>query len=106
MGFHPEAVPDRFSSAYLVSTCARAITEVAHLRGAAEEAGKRLPTLTLDADVRFASAADRAAFFEELATQLAKLVSRYHDESAPQGRNFRLFVGAHPTPSASKEEPR
>lgn len=100
----PEAVPDRFSSAYLVSTCARAIGEIAALRGAAESAGKRLPTLTLEADVSFGSAVDRAAFFEELTNALARLVAKYHDEKSPHRRRFRLFCGTHPASTPAKEE--
>jgi DNA-binding transcriptional ArsR family regulator len=100
----PAAVPDKFSSAYLVATAARAITDVAAMRALAEDAGKRLPTLTLDAEVRFASAAERAAFFEDLTNQLARLIARYHHADAPAGRSFRLFVGAYPQPR-KKEQP-
>src|SRR5437667_12430615 len=34
----------------------------------------------LDGEVRFASAADRAAFAEELTTAITTLVGKYHDE--------------------------
>ena len=42
------------------------------------------------------SATDRAAFSNELTEAIARLVSRYHDESAPGGRAHRLVVVAHP----------
>ncbi|MFF1797942.1 ArsR family transcriptional regulator, partial [Kitasatospora sp. NPDC058263] len=51
-----------------------------------------------DAEVRFASAADRAAFAEELSRTVAALVGRYHDESAPGGRTHRVVVGLHQIP--------
>ena len=35
------------------------------------------------------------AFTEELATALARLSEKYHDEDAPGGRRFRFFVGGH-----------
>jgi hypothetical protein len=55
--------------------------------------------------VRFRCAADRAAFSAELTEAIASLVSKYHDESAPHGRDHRLVVVAHPyaKPSDSKE---
>jgi DNA-binding transcriptional ArsR family regulator len=105
LGADPAAVQDRFSSAYLVAMCARAIRDTARLREGARRAGKRLATLTLEAEVRFASAADRAAFAEELAETIAHLAAKYHDEKAPAGRRFRFFVGGHPTvkPAARAE---
>jgi len=93
---NPDAVTDRFSAAYLVAVCGQAIGEVAKLKAQAEDAGKKLPTLTLQTDVRFKSAADRKAFAEELSTAVAKLVSKYHDATAEGGRSFRLVVGSYP----------
>ena len=48
-------------------------------------------------EVRFASAADRAAFAEELAGAVAGLVARYHDPTAAGGRDHRLVVALHPS---------
>jgi DNA-binding transcriptional ArsR family regulator len=89
---------DRFSSTYLVAVLARALSELAHLRELADAAGKRLATFTLQTDIRFADAAARKAFFEELAAELARLTAKYHNAQAPHGRWFRLFVGAHTAP--------
>lgn len=96
LGADPDKVKNRFSASYLVAVAARAIREVAILRRRAERAGKRLPTMTLQGKVRFASAAAQNAFAEELANDVARLTARYHDESAADGRSFELFVGAHP----------
>jgi hypothetical protein len=60
------------------------------------EAGKRLATQSVDTEVRFRSPAERAASSNELTEVIAKLVSKYHDESAPGGRAHRLVVVAHP----------
>lgn len=95
---------DRFSAAYVVAVAARALREVARMREAADEAGKRLATLTLEAEIRFASAADRAAFAEDLARETARLAAKYHDESAPRGRVHRLVSFAYPKPT--DPEPR
>ncbi len=104
LGGTPQEVRDRFSSAYLLAMAARTIRELAHLRSRAASAGKKLATLTLEAEVRFASAQDRKAFSDELAREVTRLVAKYHDESAAGGRAFRLIVGAYP--SATSNEPR
>lgn len=89
---------DRLSAGYLIALAARAVREVADLVRRARQAGKRLATLALDTEVRFRSAADRAAFTDELTAAVARLVAKYHDESAPGGRPHRLVVLAHPLP--------
>ena len=93
----PEVARDRFSSAYLLATVGRTARELAELRAGAERAGKRLATFALTADVEFATPQARADFFEELTNQLARLVSRYHDQRTPGGRAVRLVIGAYPT---------
>ncbi|MFN8039782.1 MAG: helix-turn-helix domain-containing protein [Acidimicrobiales bacterium] len=101
----PTAV-DRLSSRYLIALAARLVREVSGLARGAERAGKRLPLLALDTEIRFASAADRAAFTDELATIVTDLVARHHDERAPGGRWHRLVVAAHPIPPpGSSREP-
>ena len=60
-------------------------------------AGLRGGPSALDGEVRFASAADRAAFAEELAGAVAGLVIRYHDPAAAGGRDHRLVVAVHPS---------
>ena len=76
----------------------RVVREVGDLVRRATETGKRLATLAVDTEIRFRSAADRAAFSNELAEAITRLVSKYHDESAPGGRAHRLVVVAHPLP--------
>jgi len=94
----PDEVRDKFSAGYLVALAARAMRDIARLSRGAAKAGKRLPTLSLQAEVRFASAEAQNSFAEELSTQIARLTAKYHDESAPEGRPFRLFVGSYPKP--------
>jgi DNA-binding transcriptional ArsR family regulator len=89
---------DRLSASYLIALGARVVHEVADLVRRAKEARKGLATLAVDTEIRFRSAADRAAFSAELATSITKLVSKYHDGSAPGGRAHRLVVVAHPLP--------
>jgi DNA-binding transcriptional ArsR family regulator len=80
----PDKLRDKFSATYLVALAARA--------------GKRLPTLSLQTEIRFASPEAQNRFAEELSTQLALLTAKYHDDKAPEGRPFRLFVGSYPKP--------
>jgi DNA-binding transcriptional ArsR family regulator len=100
----PARASDRLSARYLVAVAARVVREVGGLARRAEDAGRRLPTLTIDTEVRFRSAAERAAFTDDLAAAVAALVARYHDESAPGGRRHRLVVAAHPLPHAPDQE--
>ena len=94
---------DRFSAAYLVSTAARAIRDLASLWLRARRAGKRVATLTLETEIRFASAESRSAFAEELTASIAQLAAKYHNESAEGGRRFRLVAAAYP--ALKTEEP-
>src|SRR5713226_8538016 len=97
----PNREVDRLSASYLIALGARVVREVAELVRRAKKAGKRLATLAVDTEVRFRSATDRAAFSNELTEAITKLVSKYHDESAPGGRAHRLVVVAHPLPRKS-----
>jgi DNA-binding transcriptional ArsR family regulator len=97
----PDRIADRLSARYLIALAARVVREVAGLARRADRAGKRLPTLALDTEIRFRSAAERAAFTSDLADAVTDLVSRYHDAGAPGGRAHRLVVVAHPLPSSS-----
>jgi DNA-binding transcriptional ArsR family regulator len=87
---------DRLSAGYLIALAARIVREVSGLLRRARETGKRLPTLSLDTEICFRSAADRAAFSNELTQAVTALVARYHDASAPGGRAHRLVLVAHP----------
>ena len=98
----PERAVDRLSAGYLIALGARVIREVGDLVRRAQEQGKRLATLAVDTEVRFRSASDRAAFSAELTDAIAKLVSKYHDESAPGGRPHRVVVVAHPLSQKSE----
>lgn len=94
----PNREIDRLSASYLIALGARVVREVGDLIRRAQASGKRLATLAVETEVRFRSAADRAAFSDELAEAITKLVAKYHDESAPGGRAHRLLVVAHPVP--------
>jgi DNA-binding transcriptional ArsR family regulator len=102
----PARAPDRLSARWLLALAAQLVRDVGELVTGANRAGQRVATFGLDARVRFASPAARAAFAEELADAVAALVAKYHDESAPGGRDHRLVVAAHPSvrPTATDSE--
>ena len=104
LGDTPEAARDRFSAAYLVSVAARAIRDLAVLSWRSQHAKKRLATVTLETEVRFSSAEARNAFAEELATSIARLTAKYHDENAEGGRRFRFFAGGYPAIARNEED--
>jgi DNA-binding transcriptional ArsR family regulator len=93
----PYRSPDRLSAFWLLAVAARLVRDVGQLIVGATKAGKRVATFAMDGEIRFASAGDRAAFAEELAHAVARLVAKYHDADAPGGRDHRLIVAIHPT---------
>jgi hypothetical protein len=101
----PRMVADAFSSAYLSAVAGRALNDLAALGRAAAARGKRVPTLTLETDVRFATPGDQRRFADELTTALATLAAKYHHPEAPQGRTFRVFACGYPAVPARSAEP-
>ena len=100
----PDRETDRLSASYLIALAARVIREVSRFLRVAAETGKRLPTLSIDTEVRFRTAADRAAFAHELTDAVNTLVARYHDPVAAGGRAHRFVALAYPTPSTTHAE--
>jgi DNA-binding transcriptional ArsR family regulator len=100
----PVRTADRLSAHYLLALAARLVSEVGEAVRRAERAGQRLPTLGLDTEIRFRSAAERAAFTAELTGAVTDLVARYHDAHTGGGRWHRLVVGAHPIVHRPPEE--
>jgi len=96
---------DRLSTRYLIAVAARMVREVTQLARLAEKAGKPLATLAIDAEIRFASATERAAFTAELATAVTALMSKYHHETAGGGRWHRVIVAAHPFSRTAPHNP-
>ena len=107
LGEPQEQSADRFSADYLASAAARTLRDVGNLRERAAQEGRKLATLTVETEIRFASTASRAAFAEDLADAVARLAARYHDDTAPAGRRFRLLACVHPavTPQKTEEQP-
>jgi DNA-binding transcriptional ArsR family regulator len=99
----PERTADRLSAGYLIAVAGRVVREVGDLVRRARESDKALATLSLDSDIRFRSAEERAAFSRDLIAAVTALAARYHDGAAPGGRWHRLVVMAHPLPVNPEE---
>ncbi|HET6356222.1 helix-turn-helix domain-containing protein [Streptomyces sp.] len=93
----PGRFRDQLSARWMLAVAARLVRDVGTLITGAAKARKRLATYALDGEVRFASAADRAAFVEELTQGIGALIAKYHDQDAPGGREHRIVVALHPT---------
>jgi DNA-binding transcriptional ArsR family regulator len=93
----PARSPDQRSPRWLLAVAARLVRDVGTLVTGAAPAREPVATFAIDGEVRFSSAADRAAFAQELASAVAALVGTYHDERATGGH--RVVVAVHPTPT-------
>jgi DNA-binding transcriptional ArsR family regulator len=100
----PDRSPDQRSARWLLALSGRLVREVGDLIAGATAARKRLATFAIDTEVRFASAAERAKFAEELATAVTGLVAKYHDECAEGGRRHRLIVALHPSITKPRDD--
>jgi DNA-binding transcriptional ArsR family regulator len=91
----PDAIEaqDRHAADHLITTASTMVRDVARMRQAADAEGARLLTLTVEADVAFATPADFDAFTEDVSAAVAALARTY---AAPAGRRYRLTAVAHP----------
>lgn len=92
---NPDAVDaqDRHAADHLIAAASTLVRDVARMRQAADAEGSRLLTLTVEADVGFATPADFDAFTEDVSAAVAALARKY---AAPSGRRYRLTAVAHP----------
>ena len=72
------------------------------MQSAAERAGTRLLTFTIETEVGFAEPADVHEFTTALADAVAAVAHRFHD---PDGRRYRLVAGGHPSPRPEEDAP-
>jgi DNA-binding transcriptional ArsR family regulator len=96
----PARAPDRLSASWLLALAAQLVRDVGDLVTGAVKARKKVATFAMDGQVRFASAADRAAFTGELMQAVTALVAKYHDEQAEGGREHHLVIAIHPSVTA------
>ncbi|MDP9936072.1 ArsR/SmtB family transcription factor [Paenarthrobacter nicotinovorans] len=96
----PRRFADRFSAFWLLALASRTVQEMGKLISGAAAAKKKLASFAIDGEITFRSAAERAAFAEELGVAVTRLVDKYHDggpaAQAGGGRKHRLVVVLHP----------
>jgi hypothetical protein len=97
---------DAFSAARLLSMTAAAQSELSRAGRDAAGRGQRISTLSMDAELRFESADQRAAFARALESAFTDAIGRFtsparlDDGSPGPGRPFRLILGIYPIPPA------
>lgn len=95
------AIADQYAAEHLVGKAADTVRQVTRMQAAAERAGTRLLTFTVEADVRFAEPADVHRFTDALAEAFARTAAEF---DAPDGRSYRVVIGGHPTPRVEEGE--
>jgi DNA-binding transcriptional ArsR family regulator len=107
----PHRFSDRFSAFWLLALAGRMVQEMGKLIAGAAAARQKLATFAIDGEVTFRTAADRAAFAEELGVAVTALVDKYHHGGARPGagtaggRRHRLVVALHPALKTTPESP-
>lgn len=109
----PHRFSDRFSAFWLLALAGRLVQETGQLIVGAAAARQKLATFAIDGEITFRSAANRAAFAEELGVAVTRLVDKYHDAGAAEpgasstaGRKHRLVVALHPTLKSPRTTPQ
>ncbi len=86
-------IHDQYAAEHLVNVAAATVRDVARMQAKAADAGKRLLTFTVEAEVRFAAPGDMHAFTDELADAIRGVVAKF---DSPGGRRYRMVAGGHP----------
>jgi DNA-binding transcriptional ArsR family regulator len=95
-----ETSPDNTSAAHLVAVCARAQSEVAQVMASASAAGLRLRTMSMQTEVRFAAAEQRAEFTRALNQAVTDVITD-HTREAAGGSPFRVVLACYPVPGGT-----
>lgn len=88
-------IHDQYAAEHLVGVAAATVRDVGRMQATADEAGKRLLTFTVEAEVRFAEPGDVHAFTDALAEAVRQTVERF---DSPDGRPYRVVAVGHPKP--------
>jgi DNA-binding transcriptional ArsR family regulator len=95
---------DRFSASYLLQLSALLQRELAAWLEPGAAGREGVPTLSLESEIRFDSAQQRAAFAEALQRAVTEVIGRHTSPARdPEGRTrpgpaYRLVVGCYPVP--------
>jgi DNA-binding transcriptional ArsR family regulator len=107
-GLRADDVQDSASATQLLALYARAQSEVVQVMESASAAGLRVRTMSMQSDLRFETAEQRAEFTRELLAAVTDVIARHsspfvdREGEAGAGRPFRLLVGCYPVPGDAK----
>ncbi len=87
-------IEDTMSAAYLMALTAQLQSDLAAASAGAQAEGKRLPTMSMHAELRFETADQRTAFTRALHAAILDVVARHSSPSG--GRAYRLVLGCCP----------
>lgn len=110
LGMPRQQAEDAFSAAHLLGLLSLGQAELGRARREAAAQGKRLATLSMNTELRFESAEQRARFTEELQRAVVEVTARHaspftRDDGAPApGRPYRLILGCYPIPPKLSDE--
>jgi DNA-binding transcriptional ArsR family regulator len=93
-------IHDQFAAEHLVEVASGTVRDVARMQARADDAGKRLLTFTLEADVRFAEPGDVHRFTDALTEAVRRTVAAF---DSPGGRPYRLVAAGHPAPALAEQ---
>jgi hypothetical protein len=105
----PEAAGDVLSAAHLLGLATLAQCELVEVTEAAARAGVRVLTLSINSELRFGSAEQRAAFGRALTEAVTDAIARHTVAAHPAageapGVRYRLVLGCYPIPARSQPE--
>jgi DNA-binding transcriptional ArsR family regulator len=110
LGVPQAQAEDAFSAAYLLGLLSLGQSELGRASREAGAQAKRLATLSMNSELRFESAEQRARFTTELQRAVVGVVARYAspytraDGVAGAGRPYRLILGCYPVPPKLEDE--
>lgn len=96
-----ESVGDAASAARLLGLTAMMQSELAHAWRESSAAGVRMPTLSMDAEVRLEDEEQRAAFAQALRSAVSDVIARFAGDAGGSGRRYRLMAGVYPMPESA-----
>src|SRR5215469_1204046 len=112
LGVPREQAEDAFSAAYLLGLLSLGQAELGRANREANTQGKRLATLSLNSELRFESAEQRARFTQELQRAIIEVTARHAspysnaDGSPAAGHPYRLVLGCYPIPPDVQNQTR
>jgi DNA-binding transcriptional ArsR family regulator len=110
LGVPREKAEDAFSAGTLLGLMSLAQAEAGRASREAAAQGKRLATLSLNSELRFESAEQRARFAEHVRAAVVEAIGKYaspyrlEDGTAGRGRPYRLVLGCYPIPPKEANE--